>query len=106
MHTSPFRSGPSYGNAATVELRPQSNDAFEILHYAVDAARRIWRDGYSYSKAGVILTGLVPADRVQPSLLDAADRARGARLMAAMDAINDESNRNRGRSDSLGGEGR
>ena len=40
------------------------------------------------SKAGVILTGLVPVSEVQPDLLAAADRARGARLMAAMDAIN------------------
>ncbi|CAO3358012.1 DinB/UmuC family translesion DNA polymerase [Azospirillum melinis] len=59
MHTSPFRCGPSYSNAATVELRLQSSDAFEILTAATGAAKRIWRSGFAYSKAGVILTGLV-----------------------------------------------
>ncbi|MCW2240654.1 DUF4113 domain-containing protein [Azospirillum canadense] len=88
MHTSPFRPGPSYSNACTVELRPATDDTFATIAAATAGARRIWRDGFAYSKAGVILAGLVPIAKVQPDLLNAADRARGARLMAAMDAIN------------------
>ncbi|MBP2232458.1 DNA polymerase V [Azospirillum agricola] len=88
MHTSPFRSGPSYANAATVELQPPTNDSFALIAAATAAAKRIWREGFQFSKAGVVLSGLVPVERVQPDLLQAADRQRGSRLMAAMDAVN------------------
>ncbi|AWK88590.1 Y-family DNA polymerase [Azospirillum thermophilum] len=88
MHTSPFRPGPTYSNAVTVELRPATDDTFALIAAAAAAARRIWRDGYAFSKAGVILPGLVPLERVQPDLLAAADRQRGTRLMKALDAIN------------------
>lgn len=88
MHTSPFRAGPAYSNTATVELQPPTNDTFALITAATGAARHIWREGFAFSKAGVILTGLVQVERVQPDLLQAGDRARGARLMAAMDAVN------------------
>ncbi|PWC48142.1 hypothetical protein TSA6c_17050 [Azospirillum sp. TSA6c] len=92
MHTSPFRApfraGPAYSNAAVVELQPATNDTFALITAAVVGARRIWCDGFAFSKAGVILSGLVPVERVQPDLLQATDRARGARLMAALDAVN------------------
>lgn len=88
MHTSPFRAGPSYSNAATVELQPPTNDTFALIAAATAAARHIWRGGFAFSKAGVILSGLVPVEKVQPDLLQAGDRARGVRLMAAMDAVN------------------
>jgi DNA polymerase V len=88
IHTSRFRPGPSYANSLTVELRPPSSDSFVLIAAATGAARRVWRDGYAFAKAGVILTGLVPVERVQPDLLGLADRERSARLMAALDAVN------------------
>lgn len=36
----------------------------------------------------MILSGLLPVANRQPDLLNAADRQRGARLMAALDTIN------------------
>lgn len=88
IHTSRFRPGPAYADSLTVELRPPSADSFALIAAATGAARRVWRDGYAFAKAGVILTGLVPAGRVQPDLLGLADRERSARLMAALDAVN------------------
>lgn len=100
VHTSPFRDDePRYGNAANVLLRPQTNDTAILLHHAVEAGRRIWRDGYRYSKAGVVLSGLVTEDRVQPVLPLEAVKApavcseegassRRARLDAVVDSIN------------------
>jgi DNA polymerase V len=88
LHTSRFLAGPAYANSLTVELRPPSADAFALIAAATDAARRIWRDGFQFSKAGVILTGLVPVERVQPDLLGVASSHRAARLMAAVDAVN------------------
>lgn len=94
MHTSPFRPGPAYSNAVTMELQPATNDTFSLIAAATAGARRIWRDGFQMSKAGVILSGLVPVGRVQPDLLQAADRARSARLMAALDSVNSRMGRN------------
>lgn len=104
-HTSPFRQDePRYGNAATMLLRPQTNDTGVLLAHAVEAGRRIWRDGYQYSKAGVVLSGLVPESKVQPVLpfdhpavpaeppvtepVDDTVTGRRARLDAVMDEIN------------------
>ncbi|GAA4252384.1 hypothetical protein [Azospirillum formosense] len=53
MHTSPFRPGPAYSNAATVELRPATDDTFALIAAATSDARRIWRDGFAMSGAGV-----------------------------------------------------
>lgn len=86
--TSPFRPGPGYANSATVELCLPTDDTFALIQAATSGVRRIWREGYEYVKAGVILSGLVPVEKVQPDLLSASDRQRGARLMSALDAIN------------------
>lgn len=93
MHTSSFRGDPPYSNAASSTLRPQSDDTLVLIEAASRAAERIWRNGFRFSKAGVILSGLVRATHVQATLLDEVDRPRRARLMAAMDAINREHGR-------------
>ena len=87
-HTSPFRGDPPYSGAAATGLVPETDDSFVLIERATALAARIWRPGFRYAKAGVLLGELVPIARVQPSLLDARDRERSARLMAAMDTIN------------------
>lgn len=47
-----------------------------------------FREGLSYKRAGVILSGIVPRDRVQGHLFDSLDREKHARLMSAVDAVN------------------
>jgi DNA polymerase V len=49
--------------------------------------RVIWRPGYRYFKAGVMLGALVPAGQ-QETLFATRDTAKSARAMAALDAIN------------------
>lgn len=87
-HTSPFQNGPSYSGAASSEISPQADDTFVLIQLAATLLRRLWRNGFRYSKAGVMLSNLVPQEKVQPTLLDTLDRERSARLMAAMDAVN------------------
>ncbi|MBD8548981.1 hypothetical protein [Sphingomonas sp. CFBP 8760] len=38
----------------TVTLHPMTNDSFELIAAARRAAGRAWRDGYAYTKAGVL----------------------------------------------------
>jgi DNA polymerase V len=49
----------------------------------------IYRGGYLYKKAGVLLTGLVPAGQTQTDLFDYKDRGKSRQLMSALDSIND-----------------
>ena len=50
--------------------------------------RPLWQDGFRYSKAGVMLNDLRPAEGEPRSLFPTRDPARSARTMAALDAVN------------------
>ncbi len=50
--------------------------------------KRIWRDGYRYAKAGVMLTNLVSDERIQPSFLVERDREQRIKMWRLVDKIN------------------
>jgi len=53
------------------------------------ATERLYRPGYSYHKAGVMLMDLSPAGIAQGSLfVDETKRERAGRLMVAVDSLN------------------
>lgn len=80
---------PQYGGSRTVTLHPMSNDSFELIAAARRAAKKAWRDGYAYTKAGILLDDLLTQDE-RPRTLFEADTAKRDRLMDALDAINDK----------------
>ena len=55
---------------------------------AQSGARKIFRDGHRYAKAGIIMNDLVPAQSQQRPLFEARDRNQSERLMTALDAVN------------------
>ena len=61
----------------------------DLIRCALQGIRTIYRDGYLYKKAGVMLTGLVPASQTQADLFDDRDRGKSKQLMSALDSIND-----------------
>jgi DNA polymerase V len=78
---------PQYGGSRTVTLHPMSSDSFELIAAARRAAEKAWRDGYAYTKAGILLDDLLP-EAERPRTLFEADMAKRDRLMGALDAIN------------------
>jgi DNA polymerase V len=86
--TNQFSDEPQYHNAVTLTLPVATSDTAELLAYALCGMEHIFREGFRYKKAGVLLTELVPAQQIQLSLFDTKDRERSARLMATMDHIN------------------
>jgi DNA polymerase V len=86
--TNRFRDEPQYANSAVRELPVASESTDEIIQYALAGLSRLYRPGYRYNKAGVILTDLVPADQVQLDLFDTRDRDGSRRLMRALDTVN------------------
>ena len=94
IRTSPFRLlAPQYGRSVTVPLRLPSSDTLAIVSAALAGLDRIYRAGYDYAKAGVMLLDLQPATQGQQELElgdDAVDHERRqARLMRALDTVND-----------------
>lgn len=86
MHTNRFNGDPSRSASGAVSFPEATNDTGELVSGALRIAEAIWRDGFRYSKAGVITTDLVPAGAGQSSLF--VDARRDPRLMLAMDRIN------------------
>lgn len=89
MHTSPFREGPSRSVATTVALSAPSWDTRELVNAANRGTRTLWKDGYAYSKAGVLLDNLTTPEETPRSLFDQPDPA-SQRLMEALDGLNNK----------------
>jgi len=79
---------PRYCNYETIELPVATNDTGELIRYTLQAAEKIYRPGYRFKKAGVLLDALIPQDKVQPSLFEFIDRPRRQKLMRVLDEIN------------------
>jgi DNA polymerase V len=88
LETNRFAEEPQYTNSVTIPLPVATQDTAELIRYARRGIAQLFRGGYRYQKAGVILTALVPAQQVQTHLFDHKDRDRSRQLMAAIDAIN------------------
>ncbi len=89
MHTNQFKDDPQYSNSLTVKLSVATDTTHELITAALQAIRKIWREGFAYKKAGVMFVGLVPANQVQADFFDGKDRTRSKKLMAALDSINE-----------------
>jgi len=88
LTTNEFKEGPQYSNSATLKLPVASDSTSDLIKSALQGIRAIYREGYLYKKAGVILTGLVSAGHTQADMFDSQDREKTTRLMSALDAIN------------------
>lgn len=60
----------------------------ELLEWALRGLEQIYRAGYRYKKAGVMLNNLVPADQLSRRLFGDARFERARKVMAAVDIIN------------------
>lgn len=78
---------PQYAPSATVSLLSATNDTRVLVSCALALLRRIYREGYRYIKAGVMLDKIEPRRRAQLSLFDQNPEA-SLRLMRAVDIIN------------------
>jgi len=77
-----------YAREQAVQLPVATADTAKLIAAAHRGLAVLWRDGYRYKKAGVMLLDLAPAAAVQGGLFDAADDGRAHARMRAVDAIN------------------
>ena len=92
LQTNPFKPDePQYSNGVTVKLLHPTDNTFVLGEAAIYGMKRIFKQGYAYKKAGVMLIDLCPANRVPIDLfsgLDLPDTSRSKVLMATLDEIN------------------
>ena len=106
IHTSPFRKGPQYSNSTTVPLRRPTSDTPLLVRAAVRGLQVIYRPGFNYIKAGVMLLDLQDGSVEQRELdLEDEPHARG-HLMGTLDRLNDRYGRGTVLLPSAGLEGR
>lgn len=91
IRSNPFKSWePQYNQGAVVPLHEPSADTRVLIKAALWGLNKIYRTGYAYKKAGVLLSGLESVTRRQESLLiDKVKEGRAAALMQTMDRINE-----------------
>lgn len=92
VQTNPFKSDePQYNNGVTVKLLHPTNNSFLLAEAALYGLKRIFKQGYAYKKAGVMLTALIPANQVPVDLFsgfEEPETQRARNLMATLDEIN------------------
>lgn len=77
-----------YFNSVRCILPHPTNDTLLMTQAANQALTRIFRKGYAYSKVGVLLTNLCPADGYTPDLFAQPPRKNVGRLMETIDLLN------------------
>ena len=91
LNTNPFREDlPQYYNFLEGRLITPSNSTITIVKTANALLEQLYRPGYHYKKAGVIVMGIAPDSPIQQDLfdIDAEQIAKMRRLDTVVDRIN------------------
>lgn len=96
LRTNPFsEKEPYYANSATGSLRLPTDDTRDLLVLAQNLLKLIWKDGYRFMKAGIILNDFYKPDLYQPDLFEPITlREKSKEMMSILDKIN---NSNKGK---------
>ena len=81
------RKEKQYSNSIKLQLPYPTNNSIKIVKRALEGIKKIYRQGYRYKKAGVILYGLTKAKQTR-GLLD-YDRESSDSIMNTLDRINE-----------------
>src|SRR5690554_885533 len=88
IHTSYFRKDqPQYSNKIVIKTDFPTNSTIELNHYAQKGLKAIFKDGYHYKKAGVIVMGITPNNETQLSLFNTSN-PKHQPLMSVIDKLN------------------
>lgn len=88
IHTNRFRKDlPQYARSITVQLPFASNSSIELAKYANIGLQRIFKPGYHYKKAGVIVLDFTPEDNTQLTIF-CNSNPKLANAMQVIDKLN------------------
>lgn len=88
VQTNYFRKDqPQYSRNILINTDFPTNSTIELNHYAQVGLKAIFREGYHYKKAGVIVMGLTPNNETQLSLFNTSN-PKHQPLMSVIDKMN------------------
>lgn len=90
IHTNPFRQNePQHGGSRTIKLPNSTNDTLILANAASLLLETIYRQGFAYHKAGVMMIDLTPEARRQSDLFESPEAlAKRAKLNRVLDQVN------------------
>lgn len=89
IHTNPHATNqPQYSNQKVIKLPVATNDSTELISFALQGLKSIYKKGYRYKKGGVIVSEIVPERPLQGNLFDTKDREKFNKVMTVMDNLN------------------
>lgn len=95
VHTNYFRKDqPQYSRNIIIKTDFPTNSTIELNHYAQIGLKAIFREGYHYKKAGVIVMGLTPNNETQLSLFNTSN-PKHQPLMSVIDKMNKSYGKNK-----------
>jgi len=90
LMTNRFRKENYYINIKTIKLPVATIDTSELIHYAHEGLKAVYRKGYLYKKAGVMFKHLYPENQIQADLFNYIDFKRSKKLMQTLDNVNEK----------------
>ena len=96
IRTSPFQKNENYyANAKDIDLPIRTNDSIELVKEALNALKCIYKKGYRYQKAGIILSNLKDINIYKKNLFSKiGNEEKRQKLMKAIDYTNIKYGRN------------
>jgi DNA polymerase V len=90
IQTNPFAENqPQYSNQIVMKLPVPTSDTTELINFAQRGLKSIFRTGYRFKKAGVIVSEITPERPMQADLFDTRRREKYNKVMTVMDSLND-----------------
>lgn len=96
IETNRFREEPQYNNSAMISMHHATNITQDLIRCAFEAFDYIYKPGYNYKRAGVMVSEIVPEPAIQRNLFVELDEKEKARLKLVIEKM-DEYNRKNGR---------
>ena len=95
IDTNPYREDlTQYSQHIIMNMPVATASSPELIHYALKGLKAIFRQGYYYKKAGVMLMDICPEDAIQGNIFDTIDREKHKNLMTVLDRVNNLYGRN------------
>ncbi len=95
IHTNKHRKDqPQYSGSKSISLPTATNSSTELIKAALYVLQRVFKPGFVYAKAGVIVTGIIPSNQVTADLFDTANREKQAEVSQLIDDLNRRYGRN------------
>ena len=85
---------PQYSRNIVINTDFPTNSTIELNHYAQIGLKAIFKEGYNYKKAGVIVMGLTPNNETQLSFFNASN-PKHQPLMSVVDKLNKSYGKNK-----------